>query len=80
MGGGDERHVTSSLLVREEILEFFRANPFLLVGEGRLATLLCRPSDLVGEAVRSLERDGLLERREGDILVGLAQTEETLPR
>lgn len=56
--------------VKREIEEFFAANPFLMVCENRLASLLCRPPRLVEMAVRELERDGCLERRDAHTLVG----------
>jgi hypothetical protein len=58
-------------LVKEEVRDFFSANPFLLVSESRLAVLLCRPSHMVRQAVTALEDEGLLERRDEDTLVGL---------
>jgi len=57
--------------VRNEVIGFFKSNPFLLVSEGRLASLLCRPPDMVSEAVRSLEKAGLLTRSYGEALLGV---------
>ena len=68
---------TESGSVRCEVIGFFRANPFLLVNEGRLASLLCRPREMVREAVEDLERAGLLTRRFGEALLGV---EEALAR
>ncbi|MDD3717439.1 MAG: hypothetical protein PHP28_02100 [Actinomycetota bacterium] len=59
--------------VKAEVIGFFKANPFLLVSEGRLASLLCRPHDMVCEAVKSLEEAGLLTRRFGEALLGVAE-------
>ncbi len=67
-------------IVIREIRDFFTSNPFLLVSERRLATLLCRPPHLVREAVRILEGEGLLERRDEDTLIGLWEAEERSPR
>jgi hypothetical protein len=61
----------ASVSVRREVVGFFKANPFLLVSEGRLATLLCRPPDMVCEAVKALEEAGLLSRRYGEALLGV---------
>lgn len=66
--------------VREEILDFFAANPFLLVSERRLASLLCRPPHLVREAVSLLEDEGLLKHRDEDTLIGLWEAGERTPR
>lgn len=57
--------------VRSEVIEFFKSNPFLLVSEARLASLLCRPQEMVSEAVRSLEEAGLLTRGYGEALLGV---------
>lgn len=57
--------------VKSEVIGFFQANPFLLVSEARLASLLCRPPDMVNEAVRSLEEAGLLTRGFGETLLGV---------
>ncbi len=59
-----------SVSVTREVIGFFKANPFLLVSEARLATLLCRPPELVYDAVRSLEESGLLARKFGKTLLG----------
>lgn len=59
--------------VKTEVVGFFQDNPFLLVSEGRLASLLCRPYDMVCEAVRALEEEGLLKRRFGDALLGVEE-------
>lgn len=67
-------------LVRDEVRGFFFSNPFLLVSESRLAALLCRPPHLVRQAVRDLEDEGLLERRDEDTLVGLWNTEDRAHR
>ena len=58
--------------VQKEIVGFFKDHPFLLVSEGRLACLLCRPPGMVREAVRALEEKGLLLRKNGEVLLGVA--------
>jgi hypothetical protein len=65
------RYSTASSSVRSEVIGFFKANPFLLVSERRLASLLCRPPEMVYEAVRTLEEAGLLTRRFGEALLGV---------
>lgn len=55
--------------VRKEVLVFFKDHPFLLVSEERLAALLCRPLDMVAAAVRSLEHDGFLTRKDEETLL-----------
>ncbi|MBN2027117.1 MAG: hypothetical protein JW854_10215 [Actinobacteria bacterium] len=57
--------------VKSEVIGFFKSNPFLLVSEARLASLLCRPIDMVNEAVRALEEAGLLTRSFGEALLGV---------
>jgi len=57
--------------VRSEVIGFFKSNPFLLVSEERLASLLCRPPEMVNEAVRFLEEAGLLARSFGAALLGV---------
>jgi hypothetical protein len=64
---------TASDSVRGEVIGFFKTNPFLLVSETRLASLLCRPPDMVCEAVRELEEAGLLTRRYGETLLGVEE-------
>jgi hypothetical protein len=59
--------------VEREVIGFFRSNPFLLVSEGRLASLLCRPPEMVREAVMALEDAGLLSRRYGETLLGVEE-------
>jgi len=59
--------------VEGEVIDFFKANPFLLVSEGRLASLLCRPPEMVSEAVRALEEAGMLARRFGEALLGVEE-------
>jgi len=49
--------------IKREIADFFAANPFLLVSEDWLASLLCRPVRLVEAAVRELMAESILERR-----------------
>ncbi len=66
----------ASVSVQREIIGFFKDHPFLLVSEGRLACLLCRPPDMVCEAVRSLEEEGLLLRKDGETLLGVADNLE----
>jgi hypothetical protein len=55
--------------VKSEIIDFFRDNPFLLVSEARLASLLCRPPEMICEAVGMLLEAGLLTRRYGEALL-----------
>jgi hypothetical protein len=55
--------------VREEVVRFFRDHPFLLVSEGRLAVLLCRPVEMVVAAVNALEREGFLFRKGEETLL-----------
>lgn len=62
--------------VQKEIIGFFKDHPFLLVSEGRLACLLCRPPDMVRESVRALEEAGLLLRKDGEILLGVSDNLE----
>ncbi len=57
--------------VRREVTALFKANPFLLVSEERLASLLCRPPAMVHEAVRALEEAGFLTREYGEALLGV---------
>ena len=59
--------------VKSEVVDFFKANPFLLVSEARLASLLCRPPEMVCEAVRMLLDAGLLTRRYGEALLGVEE-------
>ena len=61
----------ANISVQKEVIGFFKSNPFLLVSETRLASLLCRPPEIVCEAVRSLEEAGLLTRRYGEALLGV---------
>ena len=70
-GNAAAGHLEASGCVQREVLGFFKDHPFLLVSEGRLATLLCRPPSMVCEAVRELERAGLLARRYDGILLGV---------
>ncbi len=49
-------------MIKDEIIAFFAANPFLMVSEEWLATLLCRPLLLVREAVLELTAEGRLEK------------------
>ncbi len=60
-----------SVTVKKEVAGFFKSNPYLLVSEERLASLLCRPPEIVCEAVRSLEEAGLLTRGFGETLLGV---------
>ncbi len=59
--------------VRNEVIGFFRANPFLLVSEGRLASLLCRPPEIIHRVVRALEEAGYVTRRFGEALLGVEE-------
>lgn len=60
-------------MVKNEVLSFFEANPFLLVSEERLASMICRPRDMVCQAVRELESAGLISRRFGEALLGIGE-------
>jgi hypothetical protein len=66
------RLIAATSSVKGEIVDFFNANPFLLVSEARLAALLCRPPEMVCEAVSLLLDAGLLTRRYGEALLGVA--------
>jgi hypothetical protein len=57
--------------VEREVSEFFKAHPYLLVSEERLAALLCRPPHMVIQAVRSMEEAGLLTRKDNQTLLGI---------
>ncbi|MDY6795655.1 MAG: hypothetical protein SWK76_10325 [Actinomycetota bacterium] len=57
--------------VEKEVLGFFREHPFLLVSESRLAALLCRPLDMVSEAVKAMEMKGLLARKDNQTLLSI---------
>ena len=65
------REASVNMSVQQEVIGFFKSNPFLLVSETRLASLLCRPPEVVCEAVRALEEAGLLTRRYGEALLGV---------
>ena len=71
IGSAATGHAEESASVQREVLGFFKDHPFLLVSEGRLASLLCRPPSMVCEAVRELERAGLLARRYDGVLLGV---------
>jgi hypothetical protein len=66
--------ISSSRSVQREVVGFFRTHPFLLVSESRLASLLCRPPEMVCEAVKVLEEEGLLTRRYGEALWGVEES------
>jgi hypothetical protein len=68
-GNTGTRLIAAAGSVKSEIIAFFRANPFLLVSEARLASLLCRPPEMVCEAVRMLLDAGVLTRRYGEALL-----------
>ena len=70
-GNEIDRDVAVNISVQKEVIGFFKSNPFLLVSETRLASLLCRPPEIVCEAVRSLEEAGLLTRKYGEALLGV---------
>ncbi len=55
--------------VEREVIGFFKDQPFLLVSERRLASLLCRPLEMVKEAVGSLEEAGFLIRKDEETLL-----------
>ncbi|MEW6553433.1 MAG: hypothetical protein AB1384_03995 [Actinomycetota bacterium] len=68
-GNMTTRLIAAATSVKDEIIDFFKANPFLLVSEARLAALLCRPPEMVCEAVAVLLDAGLLARRYGEALL-----------
>jgi hypothetical protein len=72
-GNTGARFVAAAASVRSEVIDFFKANPFLLVSEARLASLLCRPPEMVCEAVRMLLDAGILTRRYGEALLGVEE-------
>lgn len=59
----------SRATVEREVADFFSGHPYLLVSEDRLAVLLCRPFDMVAEAVKAMEDAGRLARRGDDGLL-----------
>lgn len=72
VGGWSEGESASLQRIKNEITDFFTANPFLLVGEDWLASLICRPTHLVEAAVRELIDEGVLRERDRHFLLGLA--------
>jgi hypothetical protein len=58
--------------VLREVAGFFKEHPFLLVDEKRLAILLCRPLQMISEAVRTLEATGVLRRKGEETLICIA--------
>jgi len=58
--------------VLKEVAAFFEDHPFLLVDEKRLAVLLCRPLQMISQAVRALEDAGFLGRRDEETLICIA--------
>ncbi|OFW59023.1 MAG: hypothetical protein A2W01_09800 [Candidatus Solincola sediminis] len=71
-GEGAEFAVDADGSVLREVAHFFKENPFLLIDEKRLATLLCRPLQMVSQSVSTLERAGFLGRRDEETLVCIA--------
>ncbi|MBC7253584.1 MAG: hypothetical protein H5T72_06425 [Actinobacteria bacterium] len=63
-GEPSEEELSSLRRIKKEIADFFAANPFLLVSEDWLASLLCRPVRLVEAAVRELMAESVLEKRQ----------------
>lgn len=61
--------------IKGEITGFFAGNPFLLVSEDWLASLLCRPVGLVEKAVLELVSEGTLGKRDRHVFL---ETEEGL--
>jgi len=72
-GNTGVRLIAAAASVKSEVIDFFKANPFLLVSEARLAALLCRPPEMVNEAVGVLLDTGLLTRRYGEALLGVEE-------
>jgi hypothetical protein len=70
MDGSMKEEPSSLHRIKEEIIDFFASNPFLLVSEDWLASLICRPARLVEEAVLELLAEGTLEKRDRHILLG----------
>lgn len=68
-GDGSVYAFKGSGSVEKEVARFFKDHPFLLVSERRLAALLCRPLEMVTEAVRALEEEGFLARKGEDTLL-----------
>lgn len=66
--------------IKGEIIEFFASNPFVLVSRDWLASLVCRPMRLVEEAISELLAEGHLEVRNREVLLGLRERGEVLPR
>jgi hypothetical protein len=68
---GEVRVMTSkgNWSVEREVASFFKDYPFLLVSEKRLASLLCRPLEMVEEAVVALEKTGFLTRKGEETLL-----------
>lgn len=62
-------------IVEREILDLFDGNPFLLVDEDKLSSLLCRPIQLVMAAVSLLEKEGKLRRSRQHSLIEAASLE-----
>jgi hypothetical protein len=55
--------------VEREVVALFKDHPYLLVSDARLASLLCRPLEMVEEAVAALENAGFLARKDGETLL-----------
>ena len=62
--------------VEREVVGFFKEHPYLLVSEERLAALLCRPPQMVSQAVKSMEEAGLLIRKDNQTLIGISESLE----
>ncbi|WP_287153419.1 hypothetical protein [Candidatus Solincola tengchongensis] len=73
VGGWDEGELASLQRIKSEITDFFVANPFLLVSEDWLASLICRPAHLVEVGVRELIAEGVLKKRDRHFLLGLSE-------
>jgi hypothetical protein len=61
--------VEADLRVESEVAAMFRDHPYLLVSESRLASLLCRPLEMVRGAVARLEEKGILARKDEDTIL-----------
>lgn len=60
--------------VEREVIGFFQDHPYLLVSEERLAALLCRPPQMVTQAVKHMEEAGLLARKDNQTLLGMCDS------
>jgi hypothetical protein len=64
--------------VEREVAGFFEEHPYLLVSEERLAALLCRPPNMVTQAVKCMEEAGLLARKDNQTLLCIGESLEKI--